>query len=536
MELLNARYVMGHTLDLDGPGAVVQVRGESSELTLLAARLGTLGPLSQRNFREHVAMGVRCSPDVVETLVDAMETLAADPTASPNEAKRLVEGARRPGWARLVEAARARDLPVLLDDEGVSIGAGCRSATYGLAVEPRSLAGLGRIPVALVTGTNGKTTTTRMIAAMGAARGLTVGHTSSDGIFVGEGCVERGDWSGPGAARRLLRHGRVQFAVLEAARGGMLRRGVQVDFADVAVLTNVSADHLGEWGVYTVDEMAEVKLLIANGLRDGGTLVLNRDRWRWPELLAKFLARRPDVRIRWFGQGVSDAKVVPDHSRVGAWVRDEVLVVDGVDVLPVEDIPLTFLGRAAHNIENALAAALAGHAMGLPIPMIAAGLRRLTPDPEHSAGRGNVFTVPVSGGEATVFVDFAHNAEGMRHLAALALSWPAKRRLLVAGQAGDRTNELLDGFTRIALEMRPDFVFLKDMPKYLRGRQPYEVVARMERILADAAVPTSRSPDELSATDAALANLRAGDFLLLLAHTDAAAVVERVRGVGGPVR
>lgn len=528
MELLNARYVMGHTLDLDGPGAVVQVRGGASELTALAARLGTLGPLSQRTFREHVALGVRCSPDVVEALVDAMETLAADPEASPEEAKRRVEASRRPGWARLVEAARASDLPVLLDDEGVSIGSGAWSATYGLAVGPRSLAGLGRVPLALVTGTNGKTTTTRLIAAMGAAWGLTVGHTSSDGIFVGEGCVERGDWSGPGAARRLLRHGRVEFAVLEAARGGMLRRGVQVDFADVAVVTNVSADHLGEWGVYTVDEMAEVKLLIADGLRQGGTLILNSDGWRWPELLAQFSLRRPDVRVRWFGQHGGSVESAP----TGAWVRDDVVVLDGEDVLPVADIPLTFGGRAAHNIENALAAVLTGRAMGVPIPMIAAGLKSLTPDPEHSAGRGNVFTVEVPGGSATVFVDFAHNAEGMRHLAALALSWPASRRLLLAGQAGDRTNELLDGFTRIALEMRPDFVFLKDMPKYLRGRQPYEVVARMERILAEAAVPTSRSPDELSATDVALASLRAGDFLLLLAHTDAAAVVERVQGVG----
>ncbi len=523
MELVNARYVTGRTLDLDGPGAVIHVRAESSELTALAARIAALGHYSRRDFRDFVALGIRCTPDVAEALADAMELLATDPSASPYDARQTLDAARRPTWVQALEAAKAQGIPALLDDEGLSIGAGCRSATYGLAVAPASIGSHGRIPVAMVTGTNGKTTTTRFLAAMGTARGLTVGHTSSDGIFVGDGCVERGDWSGPGAARRLLRHGRVEFAVLETARGGILRRGVQVDFADVAVVTNVSADHLGEWGVNTVDEMAEVKLLVGDGLRPGGTLVMNRENWRWSDVLVRFCDRRPDVHVRWFGAGGQ------------ARVRGEVVTVDGVDVIAVEDIPLTFGGRAVHNVENALAASLAGVAMGLPVPIVAAGLRRLTPDPEHSAGRGNVFEVPVEGGVATVFVDFAHNAEGMRHLAALALAWPARRRLLVAGQAGDRTDELLDSFTRLALGMSPARVYLKEMAKYQRGRKPGEVVGRMRAIFSAAGVPTSSWPDELAATDAALSDLHDGDFLLVLAHTDAAGVVERVRArVGLP--
>lgn len=528
MELIGARYVVGRTLDLGGAGGVIHVRGESAEITALATRLAALGPFSQRNFGSHIALGVRCSPDVVEAVADAMETLATDLTASPYALRKAVDAKREAGWMKIREAALAADLPVLLDEEGLSVGLGARCATYGVGARPRAFGGLGRIPVALVTGTNGKTTTTRFLASMGEAKGLKVGHTSSDGIFVAGHCVERGDWSGPGAARRVLRHGQVEFAVLETARGGMLRRGVQVDFADVAVLTNVSADHLGEWGVDTVDQMAEVKLLVADGLRQGGTLVVNADQWRWPELVSRFLERRPDVKVRWFSRArTADACVVGGR-----------LMIGDVDVAALETIPLTFGGRAAHNVENALAAALAGSVLGLGRAAIAAGLRAVTPDPEHSAGRANVFDVPVGGGTATVFVDFAHNAEGMRHLAALARSWSATRRLLVAGQAGDRTDALLDAFSAAALGMAPDRVYLKEMAKYLRGRQVGEVVDRMRQTFEAARIPTTAWPDELSATDAALGDLRAGDFLLVLAHTDAAGVIERVRGrmgVGGGV-
>lgn len=529
MELLRARYVMGRTLDLDGPGAVVHVRADAAALGVLEQRLAELGPCSRRSYAHHVAFGVRGSPDIVEALADAMEALVLDPAASPSQLLQGMNAGRRPNWIRLQELARARGLPVLLDDEGLSIGVGASSATFGMEARPSNLDGLATAPVAMVTGTNGKTTTTRFLAAMAQAEGHTVGHTSSDGIFVGEQCIERGDWSGPGAARRILRHGRVRFAVLETARGGMLRRGVQVDFADAAVVTNVSADHLGEWGVQTVDDMAEVKLLVGYALRSCGVLVLNADQWRWPALLERFRAERPDVVVRWFSTA----------HEADAWVQDGGVVVDQRPLLAVNDIPLTFGGRAAHNIENALGAALAGVAMGLPLPAIAAGLRAVTPDPEHSAGRANAFTVAVPGGEATVFVDFAHNPEGMRHLAMLARTWGDAghrpvRRLLLIGQAGDRSDAVLDATTRAALEMAPAHVYLKEMVKYLRGRQPGEVTARMHAIFAASGVQTSVWADELAATDAALGDLRDGDFLLLLAHTDAGAVVERVRARVSP--
>lgn len=524
MELISARYVVGATLDLSGAGAVIHVRGESAEITALAARLAALGPFSQRTYSDRVALGVRCSPDVVEAVADAMELLATDTSASPYALRKVVDEARRASWMQIREAAMAKGLPVLLDDEGLSVGLGAHSATYSVGARPRAFGGLGRIPVALVTGTNGKTTTTRFLAAMAEAGGKKVGHTSSDGIFVAGRCLERGDWSGPGAARRVLRHGQVELAILETARGGMLRRGVQVDFADVAVLTNVSADHLGEWGVDTVDQMAEVKLLIADGLRQGGTLVMNADQWRWPELLARFSARRPDVRVRWFSRART----------ADAFVRAGRIVVGDITVLPLDAVPLTFGGRAAHNVENALAAALAANALGLGKDVVVAGLKALTPDPEHSAGRANVFTVPAPGGSATVFIDFAHNQEGMRHLAALGRSWPAKRRLLVTGQAGDRTDALLDAFSTAALGMAPARVYLKEMAKYQRGRQPGEVSGRMRAVFQAAGVPTSSWPDELSAANAALNDLQDGDFLLLLSHADTAAVIEMVRARCGP--
>ena len=171
-----------------------------------------------------------------------------------------------------------------------------------------------KIPVALVTGTNGKTTTSRMLTRILVTAGYSVGSTSSDGICIQEDFVESGDWTGPGAARTVMRHPRVNAAVLEAARGGLLRRGVGVNACDVSIITNVSADHLGEYGVHSVADMAEVKSLITRVVAPDGLRVLNAD-----DEYTVAMAKRGDADIGWFSVN-SENPVLDAHRSSGGMV------------------------------------------------------------------------------------------------------------------------------------------------------------------------------------------------------------------------
>jgi cyanophycin synthetase len=213
---------------------------------------------------------------------------APDVPPLPSEQSSAIAAARaafaadaNPQAIALQNRAAHEGLPFLFDDEGVSAGYGVRSRSW----RPRELPKtddvawreLGTIPVALITGSNGKTTTVRLVAAMLARAGHTVGYCCSDGVFIDGDCVERGDWSGPAGARMVLRDRRVTAAVLETARGGMLRRGVVVPRADVAIVTNIAEDHFGGYGIESLSELALVKLGVARALGAASVLVLNAD-------------------------------------------------------------------------------------------------------------------------------------------------------------------------------------------------------------------------------------------------------------------
>jgi len=365
--------------------------------------------------------------------------------------------------------------------------------------------------VALVTGSNGKTTTTRLIAAMTTAHGWRSGWNCTDGVFIDGTAVETGDWSGPAGAQRVVSDPVVEAAVLETARGGILRRGLGVLNADVAVVTNVEADHFGEYGVRSLADLALVKLVIAKGLGPNGVLVLNAE----DESLRA--APLPEaVPVRWFSHAGPERGV-----EVSAWRQDDHLWLEdhagrhGIGDL--RTMPLTVGGSATYNIANILAASLAASSLGVPAEIIARVVARFGSRPEDNAGRLSHFRLD----GFQILVDYAHNPTGLTGLLAVARGLAPRRLLLLLGQAGNREDDALAALAEAAWSARPDRIVLKELEGYRRGREQGEVPALLgAELLRLGASPDQLVTvfDEVEAVEAALAWAQPGDLLVLPVH------------------
>lgn len=457
----------------------------------------------------------------------AQDLGAADPVAHFT-ARAAAE--RRPALAALRDAAHTHALPVFADDETVSIGAGTGSRSWPLGALPPPDAvpwtALRDVPTALVTGSNGKTTSVRLLAAMARAAGRAAGYCCTEGVFVGGEAVHSGDYSGPAGARTVLRHPGVDLAVLETARGGILRRGLAVTRADVALVTNIQPDHLGEYGIDDADALAEVKLTVARALRPGGgTLVLNAA----DEVLMAAADRLPharQARQALFAGDAARPRLAAQRAAGGAWcaVEEGVLRLgEGAEIHalgPVSAMPLTFGGTAVHNVENAAAAALAAWSLGLPAEAIRRTLLHFGARPQDNPGRLERW--PHRG--ATVLLDYAHNPDGLAQLLHVARGLAPRRLGLLLGQAGNRDDEAIAELARTAAAARPDRVVLKELPGMLRGRAPGTVPALLEAALRAAGQPSATIAliaDEEAAARALLAWAQPGDVLVLPVHTAA---------------
>jgi cyanophycin synthetase len=388
-----------------------------------------------------------------------------------------------------------------------------------------------RIPTVAVTGTNGKTTVTRLIGHLGRCAGLRVGWSNTDGIYLDGELVEAGDWSGPGGAARVLAQPGLELAVLETARGGILRRGVGVAHNDVAVVTNISADHLGLGGIHTLDQLAEVKATIVRITRPGGWVVLNADDPRT-------LAMRRLSRARPFVFGLDpDAPGLREAQTEGgraATVLDGDLVVlsrGRVDrLLPVVDVPVTLAGLASFNVANALAAAAAGIAVGLPRAAVLEGLRTFRPDPGQNPGRMNILDL---GGRA-VIVDMAHNEASLLALLEVArgLRLPGRRVLAMIGTAGDRSDELIRSLGELAAK-GADRVVIGEKHRYLRGRDAAVLVDLMrEGAAAVGVTDLPAHPSELAGLQALVAESGPGDVCALMAPAERDPILDWLGGQG----
>ena len=331
------------------------------------------------------------------------------------------------------------------------------------------------LPIVSITGTNGKTTTTRLIAHIVRASGRRVGATTSDGIVAGNRIVEPGDWTGPGGAGAILGRDDVDIAVLETARGGMLLRGVGYESNDVSVVTNVSSDHMDLQGIHTLPELAEVKAIIARITRPDGWVVLNAD-----DRYVARIARQVRGRVAFFSRRGDRSPVVRRHLAGGGrayLVRDGKLgEADGERWRPIvnlADVPVTLGGVAAHNVSNALAAAAAARGLGVSLEDVKAGLRSFVPTADDSRGRLNLFRDD----HRVVIVDFAHNEAGVAVLLdvveaiADGIGEPGRRAPMsaIVGLAGDRPDDTLRGVGKQIAE-RVDRFVQKEMLHYLRGR------------------------------------------------------------------
>ncbi|MFN3597094.1 MAG: Mur ligase family protein [Rubricoccaceae bacterium] len=561
---LESRRQTGPGRLLDTPGAALEVHAPEALRAPLAAAwrrharalldgLGwNAGALAARPFPRGLSLAVGAPIDGLYTATAlneaALAAAAADvsaglPLAPPEpraETLARLRAARdaeaRPALLALAEAAAARRLSLLWDDAYVTLGSGAGSRSWPADALPAPDAvdwrTLSDVPVALVTGTNGKSTTARLLAAMARAAGFTPGLSTTDYVAVGDIVIEQGDFSGPMGARAALRDRRVTLGVLEVARGGLLRRGVPLTTALAAAVTNVAADHLGEYGVDELAALAEAKFTVAKALRPGGVLVVAAD-----EPVAADEAARQAEALRRRGVRLAWTALDPDHPRLAAalapdappaaTLRDDWLAVarDGAwsPLLPAAEAPLTLGGTAVHNLRNALTAVALGVALGLPDAALTEGLLGFRGDATDNPGRANRFTV--RGAEA--LVDYAHNAHGMAALVALAAARPARRRLVLLSSAGDRRDEDLEAMAAAVAPLRPDRVLLADLPDYLRGRAPGEVPARFVRAFAAHGVPESACqacPDPAAGVREAVAWARPGDHLLLfvLSHRDEA--------------
>lgn len=372
----------------------------------------------------------------------------------------------------------------------------------------------GRVPVVAVTGTNGKTTVTRMIAHMGRKAGKVVGYTSTDGAYAGEDQVLAGDAAGPRSAQTILAHPAVEVAVLETARGGIIRSGLGFDRCDVAVITNIGEDHLGQDGVETLEDLCDVKALLVEVVGKRGTVVLNAD-----DPMVSSLAARSRGRIIYFSCQPDNLTVRKHLMRGGDAVyvrRGSLYAAEGSrerKVMAVRAIPATFLGRYRPNVANALAAVAAAMALELPEPAIKEALQEFQPAETHNPGRLNLLTVS----DCRVLLDYGHNVPAVEWLVRFVRQLQGRYRCIgVVAAPGDRTDQAIAATGR-ALAGGFDLVIVKE-DRDLRGRPPGETAGLLRGGLLAAAPGLSVETvlDEEAAICRALAEASAGDLVVVL--------------------
>ena len=375
------------------------------------------------------------------------------------------------------------------------------------------------IPTTAITGTNGKTTTARMVAHIHALAGRTVGLATTDGVYVGGELVEAGDMTGPFATEMVMNDPTVEHAVLELARGGLLREGLAIDACDVGAVLNVGNDHLGLGGVDTIDDMVAVKGVIARIARD--TAVLDADDPKVRELARRCTRAR---RIAWVTMH-PDNQVVRSHVRHGGLAailepapKGGTLTVYDDDrprpIAAAAELPATMVGIAEHNVRNALFAAMIAYAGGATIEEVQRGLRDFTVGWETTPGRLNIYR----GHPFTVLMDYGHNPEGFRAIGELAQRMEARRRICVVGYPGNRRDE---DIVEAARELVPYFdVFVCRGEDDPRGRRPDELPRLFERTFRAAGVPPANVEvvvDEAGGVERGLEVAEPGDLVVIFA-------------------
>lgn len=577
--LNDSRRLTGANLYWNRPSAIVDVCVEEGEGAPGAHAQALIGPwsaaamslldavghggerLKRRVFDGGVSLLISAPIDALYSMCElnevALKQALADLDEGPPpdfeaEVERLrgrFEEEACPPVLAMQSAAAEHGVPFLWDDDEVSVGYGRTALVWPSKEVPApdtvDWGSVHSVPVGLVTGTNGKSTTVRMAAAILRAAGLSAGLTSTDWIRVGDDILDTGDYSGPGGARTLLRHPETEIAVLEVARGGLLRRGLGVERAAGALITNIAADHLGEYGINTVAELAEAKFIVRKALKDTAPLILNADD---PLSVAQASGLEGEFkgdaaeRFVWFGLD-PDNPVIARHLAAGGravcfnegWLEIR-QAGNARRLLKTGDIPATLNGAARHNISNALGAVALCRVLGIEDDALRRGMLGFRGDEKDNPGRANWF----EHAGVRILLDFAHNVHGMKALAAMVgtvqVEAGAERLVLVMGQAGDRSDSDIRALTFAACEMHPDRLMLCDVPGYERGREAGEVPELIRRAAVDAGIDEgaiSEYPAPPAAVAAVLEAARPGDLLIILALTQRDEVLDLIHRFAG---
>ncbi len=369
------------------------------------------------------------------------------------------------------------------------------------------------IPIISITGTNGKTTVTRVISHVLSLTGRKIGMTCSTGTFIDNECISRGDNTGPGSARLILYNQEVEIAVLETARGGIIRSGLGYDLADIGIITNIADDHLGQDGINTLEDLAFVKSLVVEAVKPTGFAVLNAD-----DGMTAHILPRVNCNIVLFARN-SDNKLLQDHLDKGgiAVVAEDGLVRfyknnKMIELMAVEAIPITFDGKAGCNIENSLAVMAGLLALGIPEQTIRLGMMSFKPDATANAGRLNLFEL----GEFQVLIDYGHNRSGYQSAIEFINALEPVRSVGIIGMPGDRPDQSIVEVGKIAGQAFSRIYIKEDHD--LRGRAAGEVANLLYIGALGAGVKSEDIKIILSETDAlreALASALPGDLVVL---------------------
>ncbi len=554
ISLVSARRQTGPGMLWDRPGAVLDVKldrvGDATirELWAREARrvLDAIGWRAEgatlRLWQGGASLAISAPIDQLYSAVFAAQTAwhfcaseiagvpPGDFSGMVDDLVSVMKREANPALIALARTAGDRGLEILADEDHLSLGHGAGSRTWPLDNLPDPVNiewdQIYNLPLALITGTNGKTTTTRLCAAIAKASGVVSGLTSTEFVRVGDDILDRGDYSGPGGARMVLRDRRLEIGLLEVARGGIMRRGLAVRNARVAAVTNVAADHLGHYGINTVGELAAAKFAVGRALAADGVMVLNADDAHVRQQAANVAAP-----VWWFALDPDTAQIraaVRDGTPCG-WLENDALVLfDGrtQDVLmAVADIPITMRGAARYNIQNALAAALVSKALGVGGDAIRRGLAGFRNDPRDNPGRCNEFAWR----GARLFVDFAHNPHSIAAVVSAMAAIPAKRRFALIGHAGDRSDQDIRDLADTVFQLDPDFIAIAEIERLLRGRE----IGEIPKLLRDACAAQGMADDQLMMAESSfdgvsqiLARIEPGDMALLLVYSERERIFE----------
>lgn len=370
-----------------------------------------------------------------------------------------------------------------------------------------------RIPIIAITGTNGKTTTTRLISHIVKNNGFRVGFTTSDGIYVQNSMLTKGDTTGPVSAEFVLKDPTVEFAVLETARGGILRSGLGFGKCDIAVVTNIQEDHMGLSDINTLKEMANVKGVVARAVKRDGYAVLNADNEH-----CVYISKTTDCKIAYFSLNENNPVIV-EHCKKGGiaaiYENGYITIKKGDWKFRVEKashVPLTFGGKVTFNIYNVLAATLATYVYGFTIEDIKTNLATFIPSAAQTPGRMNIFDFK----EYKVMIDFAHNADGFNGIKEFLSTIESPYKIGIITGTGDRRDDDIRNMGRLSAQMFDHIIIRQD--KFLRGRQADDIVKLLVEGIQEANHKQSYEyiPKEVEALKHALSLAKPGTFITAL--------------------